>query len=103
MKNNIRVVDACMRMHNFIVDFQKANVINAVDKILFDEDCRRFLAVQSNVESMMGANGREDEIRCDYNGNPYVGGRPTNAAWNSPGQLQLLPFVLKDLCWVCIW
>ena len=43
MKNNIRIIDACMRMHNSFVDFREANVIDEVDKILFDEDCRRFL------------------------------------------------------------
>ena len=34
MKNNIRVIDTCMQMNNFIIDFREANVIDEVDKIL---------------------------------------------------------------------
>ena len=50
LKHNIQNIDACMRMHNFIVDFREEHAIpaaeNAVDKDIFDEDCRRFLATQ---------------------------------------------------------
>ena len=78
LRNNIRVIDACMRLHNFIVDYREANgADNNADKSIFDEDCRRFLATQSNVRSV-GVHGGEDEIRLDANGNPCLGGRPTN-------------------------
>lgn len=66
------------RLHNFIVDYREANnVDNNADKSIFDEDCRRFLATQSNVR-FVGVHGGEDDIRLDDNGNPYLGGHPTN-------------------------
>ena len=80
MKHNIRIIDACIRLHNFIVDFREEYEDQGSDAeiSLFDEDCRRFMAAQSDVCSM-GVQGGEDDIRRDANGNPSVGGRPTNA------------------------
>lgn len=80
LQHNIRIIDACMRLHNFIVDFREAQEESGADdaeKSLFDEDCRRFLAAQSNI-GPIGVQGGEDDIRRDANGNPSVGGRPTN-------------------------
>ena len=69
-----KVIDACMRLHNFIVDFrEEAN--GEADNSLFDEDCRKFLAVHPDVEAN-GVFGGEDEEKRDAQGNKLVGGRP---------------------------
>jgi hypothetical protein len=45
---NCKVIDACMRIHNFIVDFREMNlcVVESIafDRDVFDDDCRRYLA-----------------------------------------------------------
>ena len=50
--------------------------VELFDKTLFDEDCRRFMARQSNL-GPVGVHGGEDDVRRDSDGNPLVGGRPT--------------------------
>jgi hypothetical protein len=41
---NCKVIDACMRLHNFIVDFCEANrcvsEFITLDRSVFDDDCR---------------------------------------------------------------
>ncbi len=41
---NCKVIDACMRLHNFIVDFREGNLYvsesTALDRNVFDDDCR---------------------------------------------------------------
>ena len=68
-------------MHNFIVDFREEHsmpaAINAVDKDIFDEDCRRFLATQLGV-GVFGINGGEEDICREADGTPVRGGRPFN-------------------------
>ena len=71
LKNNIKIIDACMRLHNFIVDFREAiflSTMSPIDRDVFDEDCRRFLAVQSGVVRP-GVHSGEEEVR--------LGGRPS--------------------------
>merc|ERR1711982_33935 len=46
LKNNIHVIDACLRLHNFIIDFRENEHTDTVERELFDEDCRRFMADQ---------------------------------------------------------
>jgi len=80
LKHNMRIIDACIRLHNFIVDFREecGDQESDTERSLFDEDCRRFMAAQSHGCSV-GVQGGEDDIRRDSNGNPSVGGRPFNA------------------------
>ena len=82
LKHNIAVIDACMRLHNFIVDFHKNEMLTTcfdqLDKDVFDEDCRRFLQSNMNVSSV-GVHGGEEEERIDERGNRLVGGRPLSA------------------------
>ena len=85
LKNNISTIDVCLRLHNFIVDYQTKHEVpasSAVDeRAVFDKDSRRFLATQSNVGSY-GVNGGEEELCRDDAGAQYVGrvnrGRPTH-------------------------
>ncbi|KAL7544549.1 hypothetical protein ACHAWF_007926 [Thalassiosira exigua] len=83
LKWNCRIIDACMRLHNFIVDFREEfepTSYSAIsfDREIFTEDSRRFLAGQQGVGSW-GVNGGEEELRRDAEGNPLLGGRPSNA------------------------
>lgn len=79
LAHNIKVVDATMRLHNFIVDYRLAHqVLSGMDELersLFDDDCRRFLATETNVGSF-GVAGGEQEVRRDADGNVSRGGRP---------------------------
>jgi len=60
--HNCRVIDAAMRLHNFIVDFREntreTTVMEVIEREVFDDDVRRFLAVQANVDES-GVQGGE--------------------------------------------
>lgn len=79
LAHNIDVVDACLRLHNFIVDYRlehrKSSAMEELEKSLFDDECRRFLASETNVGSF-GVVGGEQEVRRDADGNVSRGGRP---------------------------
>ena len=63
-----------MRLHNFIVEHRDdRNTMDGLDREVFDDDCRRFYAVNPMVSE--GINGGEDDIRGS--------GRPTNAEKDS--------------------
>ena len=55
MKNNIQIIDACLRLHNFIVDFREDNrqqtAVEELDKVVFEDDCRWFRAVNPDLEN----------------------------------------------------
>ncbi len=79
---NCKIIDVCMRMHNFIVEYRNdTNVMDGVDREVFDEECRRFYAVNPRIPE--GTYGGEDDLRRDDNGNLLRGGRPTTAERNS--------------------
>ena len=44
----LQIIDACMRLHNFIIDSLESNLClsgsTALDWDVFDDDCRRYLA-----------------------------------------------------------
>lgn len=86
LKHNCQVIDACMRLHNFIVDFREADKNNddgaAMERDVFDDDCRRFLAVSPEIDEG-GVHGGEQDICRDANGNRLVGGRPYKADTSS--------------------
>ena len=84
LKNNCRIIDACMRLHNFIVEYrERASVDDSVyERDIFDDDCRRFLAVTPDF-LQGGIHGGEDEVVRDANFEPYRGGRPTRAELES--------------------
>lgn len=68
-----------MRLHNFIVDFREetkvTSLVDEIDKEVFDEDCRRFLAVHPEIDNG-GVHGGEDDDKLDKNGNVLLSGRP---------------------------
>lgn len=79
LKNNLKVIDACLRLHNFIVDFREAekevSPLEELERLVFDEDCRRFMAVNPDLDHY-GVDGGEDDPMLDEDGNPDRGGRP---------------------------
>ena len=52
--HNFRVIDAAMRLHNFIVEFREntkeSTIMEEIERELFDDDVRHFLAVHLNVD-----------------------------------------------------
>lgn len=68
LKNNINTIEMCLRLHNFIVDYQNnhnnpASSI-AANHTIFDEDSRQFLATQSNV-GLYGVECGKEELCHD--------------------------------------
>ena len=51
---NFRVIDAAMHLHNFIVDFREntkeSTITEEIEREVFDDDVRSFLAVHPNVD-----------------------------------------------------
>jgi len=82
LKHNVNVIDACMRLHNFIVDWREEKSATAMlsvetERSIFDEDHRRFMAAYPDFDDC-GVHGGEEDIRLDSNGNPLAGGRPSS-------------------------
>ena len=70
LKNSIQVIDACLRLHNFILSYRESqNRVNGIDLLersVFTEDTRRFIS--TNPDSYFGVYGGEDEVALDENG-----------------------------------
>ena len=49
LKNNIQIIDACLRLHNFIVNYRESlgnvTVIESLEREIFTEENRRFMAI----------------------------------------------------------
>ena len=83
LRMNTLVIDACMRVHNFIVETRNdGDDSDYIDRDIFDDDCRRFFAVNPFVNNE-GVHGGEEDIRRDEDGNPLRGGRPSRAETQS--------------------
>ena len=64
----------CMRLHNMIVTHRPStSSIDAIDREVFDDECRRFFPENNSVE---GVHGGEADVQLDSEGNPSHGGRP---------------------------
>ncbi len=78
LKPNCNIIDAAMHLHNFIVDFceemKDVTMSDVIEQELFCDDCRRFLAVNPDIDDG-GVYGGEDDVRMDEDGNPITGGR----------------------------
>ena len=52
--HHFRVIDAAMRLHDFIVDFREntkeSTIMEEIEGEVFDDDVRSFLAVHPNVD-----------------------------------------------------
>jgi|EP00979_Chaetoceros_neogracilis_P009196 hypothetical protein len=80
LKQNIQIIDACLRLHNFIVDYREAQkqptALDELERTVFGNDCARFYAVNPRLEHY-GIVGGEDEIRRNAEGAEIDGrGRP---------------------------
>jgi hypothetical protein len=75
---NCRIIDACMRLHNLIVEHRmddESIFRDSVDFEIFDDDCRRFYAVNPFMNHE-GVYGGEEDVRRNNDGSIYRGGRP---------------------------
>ena len=75
LANNTRAIDACLRLHDFIVDFcEEVENNTSPDRSIYDEDSRRFLATQAGIDSeesgVFGGGRREARYQRQH-----VGGR----------------------------
>lgn len=54
LRNNIKVIDACLMLHNFIVDHRESlgENVSSMERDVFDDDCRRFMASQTGIYSV---------------------------------------------------
>ena len=79
---NCTIIDVCMRLHNFIVEHRnESNIMNAIDREIFDDECRRFYAVNPSMN--VGVTSGEEDVRLDEHGHVYRGGRPNNVEKDS--------------------
>jgi hypothetical protein len=78
LEHNTRIIDACLRLHNFIIDFrEETGADSGQERSVFDEDSRRYHAAQVGIGGDGGGVfGGEDEEKRDANGNKLLGGRP---------------------------
>jgi hypothetical protein len=49
LKTNCHVIDACLWLHNFILENSNRSFMDLVDKKVFDEDCRRFFSIHLDI------------------------------------------------------
>lgn len=66
---NCHIINACMRLLNFIVHYQCNNTcgVDAVDMDIFNDDAQRYLAVHPNEEQRVF--GGEADVHRSGNGN----------------------------------
>jgi hypothetical protein len=77
LAHNCQIIDACMRLHNFIVEYRESAIQSGGDEMdIFDEECSRFLAF--NPDKLVEIHGGKMDDRLDEDGNRLVGGRPNN-------------------------
>ena len=80
LEHNCKVIDACIRLHNFIIDYRLSSSDtndSSYERSIFDDECRRFLAVLPDTEDEGGIHGGKCEVQRDNDFNIYRGGRPT--------------------------
>ena len=80
LRTNCKVIDACLRLHNYIVDHREELGMDIIDKSVFDDECRRVFAISPEMEGVFGG---EADVRRDLNGNVSRGGRPSTSEGES--------------------
>ena len=72
MRNNIQVIDACLQLNNFIVDYREDNkevtAAIALERMGFKDDYNRILSINPTLENY-GVQGDSEEAKS--------GGRPS--------------------------
>ena len=94
LKTNCAVIDACMRLHNFIVDNRQSSNMDLIDREIFDDECRLFYAVHPAYDE--GVNSGEEDVRRDKDGHVSRGGRPSNTEKNCSNLGKTLRNMLRD-------
>ncbi len=74
LAQNVKVIDTCLQLHNFITEFGKQNSfpVNS-DNTIFNNDSQRFFL----HATYSGVCGGEEDRRCNEDGSTFCGGRPT--------------------------
>ena len=71
LKHNLQVIDACLKLHNFIIDYRESKLeptdLDKLDKIVFTTDYLNYLRYRPGYE-FIGVDGGEDLVK--------KGGRP---------------------------
>ena len=75
LKTNCKIIDVCMRLHNFIVHHRgdNDNFSTSVDRAIFDDDSRRFFAINPFLDDI-GVRGGEDDVQRNEQGGISRGG-----------------------------
>ena len=83
LEMNCKIIDVCMRLHNFIVDNRNNdNFGTSMDHIVFDDDCRRFFSVHPEMDDI-GVRGGEEDVQRNEEGEVSRGGRTSRAESHS--------------------
>lgn len=65
LKRNVNITDACMCLHNFILDWREEHceaVVDVDEREIFEEDHKRFMAVYPTFDAnATGIHGGEEE------------------------------------------
>ena len=59
LRINCFIIDACLLLHNFILENLNCPFLGSIEKEVFDEDCRRYFAIHPDIPE--GVNGGELE------------------------------------------
>ena len=81
---NCKIIDACMLLHNFIVEQRNEDdslFTETMDFEIFDDECRRFYAVHPFRDNE-GVYGGEQDVRRNLDGCIFQGGRPARTESN---------------------
>ena len=73
LRNSIQIIDACFRLHNFIVDYREDNLqttrLQQLEKVVFEDDYNNFLVSHPDI-SNYGIMDGHDELQ--QRGRPTV-------------------------------
>ena len=73
LRNSIQIIDACFRLHNFIVDYREDNLqttpLQQLEKVVFEDDYKNFLVSHPDI-SNYGIMDGHDELQ--QRGRPTV-------------------------------
>ena len=69
MRNNIQVIDACLQLNNFMVDYREDNkevtAAISLERMVFKDDYDRFLSLNPNMENY-GVQGDSEEVKSEW-------------------------------------
>jgi hypothetical protein len=84
------IIDACMHLHDFIAYFcWNENFTLLADRVVFEEDCRQFFTIQTELDNE-GIHGGKKDLCRDHNINVLCEGCPPQSEALSTGCGMLL-------------